>query len=115
MISSLKNRTNKLLFSLSINEVTPVDKFMMSNLVSLVLKEITQTALFVFHCLRHSALSRQQIIIDYYEFNLDENLGVLKKDIIPYDDELPLLLGIVRLKRHLIVTFILPISFCFAP
>ena len=87
MISSLKNRTNKLLFSLSINEVTPVDKFMMSNLVSLVLKEITQTALFVFHCLRHSALSRQQIIIDYYEFNLDENLGVLKKDIIPYDDE----------------------------
>lgn len=87
MINSVKNGSNKLLFSFAINEAAPIDKFMVSNLVSQVLKEITQIALFVFHCLRHSAFSRLQVLIDYHEFNLGENLGVLKSDIIPYADE----------------------------
>jgi len=86
IIDSLKKGSNKLLFSFAINEATPIDKFMVSNLVSQVLKEISQMALFVFHCLRHSALSRLQLLIHYNEFNVAHNLGVFKDDIIPYDE-----------------------------
>ena len=87
MINSVKSGSNKLLFSFAINEATPIDKFMVSNLVSQVLKEISQIALFVFHCLRHSAFSRLQVLIDYHEFNLGEHLGEFKNEIIPYEDE----------------------------
>lgn len=87
MINSVKSGSNKLFFSLAINEMSPVDKFMVSNLVSQVLKEVSQMSLFVFHCLRHSAFSRLQVLIDYHEFNLGENFGVLKNEIIPYKDE----------------------------
>ena len=87
IIASLKKGSNKLLFSFAINEATPIDKFMVSNLVSQVLKEISQLTLFVFHCLRHSAFSRLQLLIHYDEFNIAENLSVFKDDIIPYEDD----------------------------
>ncbi|MBU2871042.1 site-specific integrase [Colwellia sp. E2M01] len=87
IIDSLKKGSNKLLFSFAINEATPIDKFMVSNLVSQVLKEISQLTLFVFHCLRHSAFSRLQLLIHYDEFNIRGNLSIFKRDIIPYDDD----------------------------
>jgi integrase len=87
IIDSLKKGSNKLLFSFAINEATPIDKFMVSNLVSQVLKEISQLTLFVFHCLRHSAFSRLQLLIHYDEFNIRGNLSIFKTDIIPYNDE----------------------------
>lgn len=87
IIDSLKKGSNKLLFSFAINEATPIDKFMVSNLVSQVLKEISQLTLFVFHCLRHSAFSRLQLLIHYDEFNIRGNLSIFKADMIPYDDE----------------------------
>lgn len=87
IINSLKKGSNKLLFSFAINEATPIDKFMVSNLVSQVLKEISQMTLFVFHCLRHSAFSRLQLLIHYDEFNIRGNLSIFKHDIIPYNDE----------------------------
>lgn len=87
IIDSLKKGSNKLLFSFAINEFAPIDKFMVSNLVSQVLKEISQLTLFVFHCLRHSALSRLQLLIHFDEFNIRGNLSIFKSDIVPYNDE----------------------------
>ncbi|WP_159816886.1 site-specific integrase [Colwellia sp. 20A7] len=87
IIDSLKKGSNRLLFSFAINEASPIDKFMVSNLVSQVLKQISQLTLFVFHCLRHSALSRLQLLIHYDEFNVGEKLSIFKNDIIPYDDK----------------------------
>jgi len=87
MSSNRKVSANKLLFSQSFNKGMPYKSFSVSNLVSQLLKEITNISLFVFHGLRHSAISRLQLAIHAKELDLAQCLGALYSELIPYDDE----------------------------
>ncbi|PHR83360.1 MAG: hypothetical protein COA59_12270 [Colwellia sp.] len=87
MSSNRKVSANGLLFSQSFNQGMPYKNFSVSNLVSQLLKEITKLSLFVFHGLRHSAISRLQLVLHAKELNLSNFLGPLYSELIPYDEE----------------------------
>ncbi|WP_391090465.1 tyrosine-type recombinase/integrase [Vibrio sp. NH-UV-68] len=77
-------------FSLDADTKLPVDNFRVSILVGELLKSLSQLNYFVFHHLRHSCLSRLQLILE------TDGLGSLPQQLSPYDrSQLAKIKGIV--------------------
>lgn len=77
-------------FSLGANAKLPVDSFRVSMLVGELLKSLSQLNYFVFHHLRHSCLSRLQLILEV------DDLSSLPQQLSPYDrSQLKKIKGIV--------------------
>lgn len=66
-------------FSMGTNAKLPVDTFRVSTLVSELLKPLSQLNYFVFHHLRHSCLSRLQLVLEM------DDMSSLPQQISPYD------------------------------
>ncbi|GMQ48483.1 tyrosine-type recombinase/integrase [Vibrio sp. 10N] len=66
-------------FSLGADAKLPVDSFRVSMLVGELLKSLSQLNYFVFHHLRHSSLSRLQLILEV------DDLRSLPQQLSPYD------------------------------
>ncbi|WP_418642346.1 tyrosine-type recombinase/integrase [Vibrio chaetopteri] len=77
-------------FSFGADAKLPVDNFRVSMLVGELLKSLSQLNYFVFHHLRHSCLSRLQLILEI------DNLSTLPPQLSPYDrSQLEKIKGIV--------------------
>ncbi|MEH0690966.1 tyrosine-type recombinase/integrase [Vibrio cholerae] len=66
-------------FSLGADAKLPIDSFRVSIVVAELLKSLSQLDYFVFHHLRHSCLSRLQLIMEI------DDLSSLPKQLSPYD------------------------------
>lgn len=75
---SIASANNNLLFTLGQDRHKPIDEFLLSNFTAHVLRELSGLPFLVFHHLRHSCLSRLQVMLE-----IDDAHAILP-NVVPY-------------------------------